>query len=44
MHVGREGVRLLTWDDPYLQAWLEAVRGEPLTDNELKTADTETSS
>lgn len=25
---GREGVRLLTWGDPYLTAWLEAVRGE----------------
>jgi superfamily II DNA or RNA helicase len=27
---GREGVRLLTWGDPYLTAWLEALRGEPL--------------
>ena len=27
---GHEGVRLLTWGDPYLQAWLLAVRGEPL--------------
>lgn len=24
---GREGVRLLTWGDPYLQAWLEALCG-----------------
>ena len=28
---GREGVRLLTWGDPFLSAWLAAVRGEPLT-------------
>jgi hypothetical protein len=28
---GREGVRLLTWGDPLLTAWLEAIRGEPLT-------------
>jgi hypothetical protein len=27
---GGEGMRLLTWGDPYLTAWLEAVRGEPL--------------
>jgi len=27
-HPGREGVRLLAWGDPYLTAWLEAVRGE----------------
>jgi hypothetical protein len=26
-HPGREYVRLLTWGDPYLTAWLEAVRG-----------------
>lgn len=31
---GSEGVRLLTWGDPYLQAWLEAVRGEPLSGEE----------
>ena len=30
-HPGKEGVRLLTWGDPYLTAWLEAVRGEPLS-------------
>jgi ERCC4-related helicase len=30
---GREGVRLLTWGDPYLTAWLEALRGE-LSNNE----------
>jgi ERCC4-related helicase len=29
---GREGVRLLTWGDPLLAAWLEAIRGEPLSD------------
>jgi hypothetical protein len=29
---GKEGVRLLTWGDPYLTAWLEAVRGAPLTE------------
>jgi len=29
----KEGVRLLTWGDPYLQAWLEAVRGEPLPED-----------
>jgi len=29
-HPGREGVRLLTWGDPYLTAWLEAVRDETL--------------
>jgi hypothetical protein len=27
---GKEGVQLLTWGDPYLMTWLEAVRGEPL--------------
>jgi superfamily II DNA or RNA helicase len=27
---GREGVRLLTWGDPYLTAWLEAIRGPGL--------------
>jgi hypothetical protein len=30
----KEGVRLLTWGDPYLQAWLEAVRGEPLAEED----------
>jgi hypothetical protein len=29
-----EGVRLLTWGDAYLIAWLEAVRGEALTDDD----------
>jgi hypothetical protein len=33
---GREGVRLLTWGDPYLQAWLEVVRGEPLTEEDYR--------
>jgi hypothetical protein len=28
MTSGREGVRLLTWGDPVLTAWLEAVRGD----------------
>jgi superfamily II DNA or RNA helicase len=35
---GREGVRLLTWGDPYLTAWLEAVRGEPLTEADYRAA------
>jgi hypothetical protein len=35
---GREGVRLLTWGDPYLTAWLEALRGEPLSDDDYRTA------
>ena len=35
---GKEGVRLLTWGDPYLVAWLEAVRGDPLTNAEYETA------
>jgi ERCC4-related helicase len=35
---GREGVRLLTWGDPYLTAWLEAVRGEPLAEADYQTA------
>jgi hypothetical protein len=35
---GREGVRLLTWGDPYLTAWLEAVRGQPLTDTDYRAA------
>jgi len=29
----KEGVRLLTWGDHHLQAWLEAVRGEPLPED-----------
>src|SRR4051794_32741474 len=33
-HPGKEGVRLLTWGDPYLTAWLEAVRFEPPTETE----------
>ena len=28
---GREGVRLLTWGDPYLTAWLKGIRGERLS-------------
>lgn len=35
---GKEGVRLLTLGDPYLTAWLEAVRGEPLTDKDYRDA------
>jgi hypothetical protein len=34
---GHEGVRLLTWGDPYLTAWLEAIRGQPLTDTDYHT-------
>jgi ERCC4-related helicase len=37
-HPGKEGVRLLTWGDPYLTAWLEAVRGEPLTEQDYEAA------
>ena len=35
---GREGVRLLTWGDPYLTAWLEAIRGDPLTAADYEAA------
>jgi hypothetical protein len=35
---GTEGVRLLTWGDPYLTAWLEAIRGEPLTEEDHREA------
>ena len=35
---GKAGVRLLTWGDPYLTAWLEAVRGAPLTETDYHTA------
>jgi hypothetical protein len=35
---GKAGVRLLTWGDPYLTAWLEAVRGAPLTEADYHTA------
>ncbi len=37
---GREGVRLLTWGDPYLTAWLEEIRGELLTDADYRAAET----
>jgi ERCC4-related helicase len=37
-HPGREGVRLLTWGDPYLTAWLEAVRGAPLSEADYRAA------
>jgi len=33
---GSEGVRYLTWGDPLLEAWLAAVRGEKLADEELR--------
>jgi hypothetical protein len=33
-----EGVRLLTWGDPLLEAWLEATRGAPLTDADYKVS------
>jgi hypothetical protein len=33
-----EGVRLLTWGDPYLTAWLEAIRGEALTEEDYREA------
>jgi hypothetical protein len=35
---GKGGVRLLTWGDPYLTAWLEAVRGEPLAEADYLAA------
>jgi hypothetical protein len=35
---GKAGVRLLTWGDPYLTAWLEAVRGAPLTEADYHMA------
>jgi Helicase conserved C-terminal domain len=34
-----EGVRLLTWGDPYLTAWLEAIRGEPLIEEDYREAE-----
>jgi hypothetical protein len=37
-HPGKEGVRHPTWGDPYLTAWLEAVRGEPLTGTDYLVA------
>jgi hypothetical protein len=33
-----EGVRLLTWGDPLLEAWLGAIRGTPLTDADYKVS------
>ena len=33
-----EGVRLLTWGDPALEAWLTAIRGAPLNDADYATA------
>ena len=30
----REGIRLLTWGDPLLEAWLEALRGATLTNED----------
>jgi hypothetical protein len=37
-HPGKEGVRLLTWGDPYLADWLEAARGEPLKEADYVAA------
>jgi hypothetical protein len=37
-HPGKEGVRLLTWGDPYLTDRLEAVRGEPLAEADYVAA------
>jgi len=34
----KEGGSLLTWGDPYLTAWLEAIRGEPLTEGDYQEA------
>jgi hypothetical protein len=31
-------VRLVTWGGPYLTAWLEAVRGEPLKEADYVAA------
>jgi superfamily II DNA or RNA helicase len=36
---GKEGVRLLTWGDPYLTAWLAAVRGEVLSEADYQAAE-----
>ena len=33
-----EGARLLTWGDPLLEAWLEAIRGALLTDGDYKAS------
>jgi len=33
-----ESVRLLTWGDPLLEAWLGAIRGTPLTDADYKVS------
>jgi Helicase conserved C-terminal domain len=35
---GKAGVRLVTWGDPYLSAWLETVRGVPLTETDYLMA------
>jgi hypothetical protein len=37
-HPGKEGVRLLNWGDPYLAAWLEAVRGQLLAEADYLAA------
>jgi hypothetical protein len=37
-HPAKECGRLLTWGDPYLVAWLEAVRGGPLTEEDYRLA------
>jgi hypothetical protein len=36
---GKEGVRLLTWGDPLLIAWLEAIRGEAMSETEHQDAE-----
>jgi hypothetical protein len=33
-----EGVRLSTWGNPLLEAWLEATRGAPVTDADYKAS------
>jgi hypothetical protein len=37
-HPGKEGARLLAWGGPYLTAWREAVRGEPLKETDYVAA------
>ena len=34
----QEGVGLLRWGDPYLTAWLEAIQGEPLSEEDYREA------
>jgi hypothetical protein len=37
-HLGKESVRLLSGGDSFLAAWLEAMRGEPLTEADYQAA------